>query len=159
MSDLPKSIRIDEQGPREGVWLAKRSRAAARKVELINVPSHAGLKWIQVASFVPPRNLPGTADAADVVAAITVDHDYLMHRISVERQGPAARRCSNDCARCIETLFQSPPDQKCSNIAQGRTTLMCGTRGSFRRISAFMFASIDTVRLALACVAGPRASR
>ena len=71
MTDLPKSIRINEEGPREGFQFEKGPIATARKVELIDALSHTGLKQIQVVSFVPPQNVPGMADASEVVAGFT----------------------------------------------------------------------------------------
>ena len=71
MSDLPKSIRINEEGPREGFQFEKGPIATVRKVALIDALSHTGLKQIQVVSFVPPQNVPGMADASEVVAGFT----------------------------------------------------------------------------------------
>jgi len=67
MSDLPNSIRINEEGPREGFQFEPGPISTARKIELIDSLSKTGLKQIQVASFVPPQNVPGWADAEDVV--------------------------------------------------------------------------------------------
>jgi hydroxymethylglutaryl-CoA lyase len=68
MSDLPKTVRINEEGPREGFQFEKGAIATARKIELINSLSQTGLKQIQVASFVNPKAVPGMADADEVVA-------------------------------------------------------------------------------------------
>jgi hydroxymethylglutaryl-CoA lyase len=66
MSDLPKSVRINEEGPREGFQIEKGPIATARKIELIDSLSLTGLKHIQCVSFVNPRNVPGWADAEEV---------------------------------------------------------------------------------------------
>lgn len=66
MSDLPKSIRINEEGPREGFQIEKGPISTARKIELIDSLSRTGLKHIQCVSFVNPKNVPGWADAEDV---------------------------------------------------------------------------------------------
>jgi hydroxymethylglutaryl-CoA lyase len=71
MSDLPKSVRIDEEGPREGFQFEKGPIPTARKIELIDSLSKTGLKQIQVVSFVPPKNVPGMADADEVVKGFT----------------------------------------------------------------------------------------
>jgi hydroxymethylglutaryl-CoA lyase len=68
MSDLSKSVRINEEGPREGFQFEKGAIATARKIELIDSLSQTGLKQIQVASFVNPKAVPGMADADEVVA-------------------------------------------------------------------------------------------
>lgn len=68
MSDLPRSVYIFEEGPREGFQIEKASIPAARKIELIDALSETGLKQIQIASFVNPRRVPGMADVDQVVA-------------------------------------------------------------------------------------------
>ena len=75
MNGLPKSIRINEEGPREGFQFEKGPIATARKIELIDALSQTGLKQIQVVSFVPPQNVPGMADASEVVAGFTPNPD------------------------------------------------------------------------------------
>jgi len=67
MSDLPKSVRINEEGPREGFQFEKGPIPTARKIALIDSLSKTGLKQIQTVSFVPPKNVPGMADADEVV--------------------------------------------------------------------------------------------
>ncbi len=71
MSDLPKEIKIVEEGPREGFQFEAGPIATARKIELIDALSTTGLKQIQIVSFVDPRRVPGMADAEDVVRGIT----------------------------------------------------------------------------------------
>ena len=73
MGDLPRKVRINEEGPREGFQFEKGPIATARKVELIDALSGTGLKQIQVVSFVPPQNVPGMADADAVVDGIRVN--------------------------------------------------------------------------------------
>lgn len=72
MSDLPKSILITEEGPREGFQVEQALIPTARKVELIDALSRTGLKRIQIVSFVDPKRVPGMADAEQVVAGIQV---------------------------------------------------------------------------------------
>jgi hydroxymethylglutaryl-CoA lyase len=71
MSDLPKAIQINEEGPREGFQFERGLIPTARKIELIDSLSETGLNQIQVASFVNPKNVPGMADADEVVAGFT----------------------------------------------------------------------------------------
>ena len=68
MSDLPQSVQINEEGPREGFQFEKGPIATARKVELIDALSQTGLNHIQTVSFVNPRRVPGMADAEEVAA-------------------------------------------------------------------------------------------
>lgn len=67
MSDLPATVSIHEEGPREGFQIEKGPIATERKIELIDALSETGLKKIQVASFVSPKAVPGWADADEVV--------------------------------------------------------------------------------------------
>jgi len=69
MSDLPASIHIHEEGPREGFQIEPGPISSADKIRLIEALSETGLTSIQVCSFVNQRLVPGWADAEDVVAA------------------------------------------------------------------------------------------
>ena len=71
MSDLPKSVHITEEGPREGFQIEKGPIATARKIALIDTLSQTGLDRIQIVSFVNPKAVPGMADADEVVRGIT----------------------------------------------------------------------------------------
>lgn len=71
MSDLPKFVQINEEGPREGFQFEKGPIATERKIALIDALSATGINHIQVASFVNPARVPGWADADQVVAGFT----------------------------------------------------------------------------------------
>jgi hydroxymethylglutaryl-CoA lyase len=71
MSDLPSAVHINEEGPREGFQIEKGKIPTDRKIALINALSHTGIDHIQIVSFVNPKNVPGMADADDVVESIT----------------------------------------------------------------------------------------
>ncbi len=67
MSDFPKFVQINEEGPREGFQFEKGPIPTARKIELIDALSDTGVNHVQVASFVNPNRVPGWADADEVV--------------------------------------------------------------------------------------------
>jgi hydroxymethylglutaryl-CoA lyase len=71
MSDLPKTIEIHEEGPREGFQIEKGPISTDRKIALIDALSTTGLGQIQIASYVNPKRVPGWADAEAVVSGIT----------------------------------------------------------------------------------------
>jgi hydroxymethylglutaryl-CoA lyase len=71
MSDLPASVHISEEGPREGFQFEKGFIPTAQKIALIDALSQTGLDHIQIVSFVNPRLVPGMADADEVVAGVT----------------------------------------------------------------------------------------
>ena len=68
MGDLPQSIEIGEEGPREGFQIEKGPIGTADKIALVDALSATGLKHIQVGSFVSPKLVPGWADAEAVFA-------------------------------------------------------------------------------------------
>jgi hydroxymethylglutaryl-CoA lyase len=68
MSDLPKRVRILEEGPREGMQIEKGPIPTQRKIDLIDSLSETGLEQIQVTSFVSPQAVPQMADAPEIVA-------------------------------------------------------------------------------------------
>ena len=71
MSDLPASIEIHEEGPREGFQIEPGPIPSSDKIRLIDALSETGLHHIQVCSFVNPRLVPGWADAEAVAAGFT----------------------------------------------------------------------------------------
>jgi hydroxymethylglutaryl-CoA lyase len=71
MSDLPKSVQINEEGPREGFQIEPGPIATERKIALVDALSDTGLNTIQVASFVNPKRVPGWVDADAVVEGFT----------------------------------------------------------------------------------------
>jgi isopropylmalate/homocitrate/citramalate synthase len=69
--DLPDSVVISEEGPREGFQIEPGPIATADKIALIDALSACGLRRIQIASFVNSRQVPGWADAEAVVVGFT----------------------------------------------------------------------------------------
>ncbi len=67
---LPKRVSIVEVGPRDGLQNEKQPVPAAVKIELVQRLQSAGLKAIEVTSFVSPKWVPQMADNADVMAGI-----------------------------------------------------------------------------------------
>ncbi len=72
MTDFPKHVHINEEGPREGFQIESASIPTRDKIELIDRLSETGVKHIQTVSFVNPRLVPGMADAEAVVAGMKV---------------------------------------------------------------------------------------
>ncbi|WP_420630146.1 hydroxymethylglutaryl-CoA lyase [Candidatus Leptofilum sp.] len=67
---LPPSATIIEVGPRDGIQTREKIVPTAMKVKLIRQLAEAGLKRIQVTSFVHPKLVPQMADAAEVCAQL-----------------------------------------------------------------------------------------
>ena len=68
---LPKSVRIVEVGPRDGLQNEPGDIIpTAVKVELINRLVDAGLSYVESASFVSPKWVPQMGDATDVMQTV-----------------------------------------------------------------------------------------
>ena len=67
---LPSKVKLVEVGPRDGLQNEKRFVPTEVKVALVHRLQDAGLKEIEVTSFVSPKWVPQMADAADVMALI-----------------------------------------------------------------------------------------
>jgi hydroxymethylglutaryl-CoA lyase len=63
----PPEVLISEVGPRDGLQSVKATMPTADKLRWIDALATAGLREIEVASFVPATLLPQMADAAQVV--------------------------------------------------------------------------------------------
>ncbi len=70
MSDLPKRIRVHEEGPREAFQIESASIAAADKIRLIEALAETGVPQIDCVSYVSPKRVPGMADAEEVARGI-----------------------------------------------------------------------------------------
>ena len=67
MAEFPKSVRIVEVGPRDGLQNEQKTVPTEKKAEFINLLAAAGLSDIEVASFVHPKWVPQLADAEELV--------------------------------------------------------------------------------------------
>ena len=67
MSTPVFDVLISEVGPRDGLQSVKATMATADKFRWIDALVAAGLREIEVCSFVPPKLMPQMADAAEVV--------------------------------------------------------------------------------------------
>jgi hydroxymethylglutaryl-CoA lyase len=67
---LPSKVQIVDVGPRDGLQNEKQPVPAQVKVELVHRLQAAGLKRIEVTSYVSPKWVPQMADNAQVMAGI-----------------------------------------------------------------------------------------
>ena len=65
---VPEAVTISEVGPRDGLQSVARTMATADKLRWVDALHAAGLREIEVGSFVPAKLLPQMADTAAVVA-------------------------------------------------------------------------------------------
>lgn len=67
---LPSRVKLVDVGPRDGLQNEKQHVASEVKIELVHRLQAAGLKEIEVTSFVSPKWVPQMADNATVMAGI-----------------------------------------------------------------------------------------
>jgi hydroxymethylglutaryl-CoA lyase len=67
---IPSSVTLVDVGPRDGLQNEAQAVATAHKVELVQRLQAAGLREIEVTSFVSPKWVPQMADNAAVMAAL-----------------------------------------------------------------------------------------
>ena len=70
MTALPSKVTLVDVGPRDGLQNEKQAVGAAVKIELVHRLQAAGLREIEVTSFVSPKWVPQMADNAAVLAGI-----------------------------------------------------------------------------------------
>jgi hydroxymethylglutaryl-CoA lyase len=67
---MPKHVTLVDVGPRDGLQNEAQPVAAAHKIELVHRLQAAGLKEIEVTSYVSPKWVPQMADNAQVMAGL-----------------------------------------------------------------------------------------
>jgi hydroxymethylglutaryl-CoA lyase len=72
LDPLPERVHIREVGPRDGFQNEPEAIPTSDKIRLIDALARTGLRRVEVASFVRPDVLPQLADAADVLAGISI---------------------------------------------------------------------------------------
>ena len=67
---IPSRVTLVEVGPRDGLQNEKQPVSAAVKIELVHRLQAAGLREIEVTSYVSPKWVPQMADNAEVMAGV-----------------------------------------------------------------------------------------
>ena len=84
---MGQAIDIVEVGPRDGLQSEPEIMPTSAKLEFINRLADAGLKRIEVASFVNPQRVPQMADAEEVMAALPRRQGVRYIGLVLNRQG------------------------------------------------------------------------
>src|SRR3984893_3617625 len=71
LPNVPRSVRVVEVGPRDGLQNEKALVPTAQKIRFIQMLAGAGLPVVEATSFVSPRAIPQLSDAAEVMNGIT----------------------------------------------------------------------------------------
>ncbi|HEX2234857.1 MAG TPA: hydroxymethylglutaryl-CoA lyase [Actinomycetota bacterium] len=86
----PRSVRVREVGPRDGLQAERHPVATDDKVRLIEALALAGLRRIEAASFVSPKAVPQMADAAEVWARLRRRPGVVYSALVPNRRGAEA---------------------------------------------------------------------
>ena len=86
-TSYPTKIVIEEQGLRDGLQNERQFIPTERKLEIIGRVADAGVKRIQVTSFVHPRLVPQMADAEHVCRGLDHSRDVLYSGLVLNSKG------------------------------------------------------------------------
>ena len=146
--NYPSRVKIVDVGPRDGLQNEKSPVPAAVKIELVHRLQEAGLKEIEVTSFVSPKWVPQMADALDVMAGIQRRADVRYSVLTPNLKG-------------FETAVTSKPDEivvfAAASEAFSQRNINCSIAESIERfapvVAAAKAAGIYT-RGAISCTVG-----
>jgi len=86
-SAAPPAVLLTEVGPRDGFQFEEKTVPTALKVEIVSALIAAGLRRIQVASFVHPGKVPQMADAEDLFARLPQRPDVRYSALVLNERG------------------------------------------------------------------------
>jgi hydroxymethylglutaryl-CoA lyase len=146
--NLPRRVKLIDVGPRDGLQNEKQPVPAAVKVELVHRLQAAGLKEIEVTSFVSPKWVPQMADNADVMAGIHRDTTVRYSVLTPNLQG-------------FEAALKTKPDEivvfGAASEAFSQKNINCSIAESIERFAPVVKAARDAgiaVRGAMSCTVG-----
>ena len=148
LTSLPHRVRLIDVGPRDGLQNEKQPVPAAVKVELVHRLQAAGLKEIEVTSFVSPKWVPQMADNAEVMAGIHREAGVRYSVLTPNLQG-------------FESALTTKPDEivvfGAASEAFSQKNINCSIAESIERFAPVVKAARDAgiaVRGAMSCTVG-----
>jgi hydroxymethylglutaryl-CoA lyase len=149
---FPSHVTLVDVGPRDGLQNEKQPVATEHKVELVRRLQAAGLREIEVTSYVSPKWVPQMADNAQVMAAIArpagVRHSVLVPNMT----GLQAALAGGDATRPDEVVVFGAASQ-----AFSQRNINCSIEDSIERFAPVVAAAREAglkVRSAISCALG-----
>jgi hydroxymethylglutaryl-CoA lyase len=146
--NLPRRVKLVDVGPRDGLQNEKQPVPAAIKIELVQRLQAAGLKEIEVTSFVSPKWVPQMADNAQVMAGIARMDSVRYSVLTPNMKG-------------FESALLSKPDEVvvfgAASEAFSQKNINCSIAESIERFAPVVKAARDAgiaVRGAMSCTVG-----
>lgn len=112
MIHLPRRVEIHEEGPREGFQIEPPGFSLQARASLVEALADAGLRQIQVASFVNPQRVPQMADAPALFAQIAKQAGCRYTGLWLNAQGFARARATPQ-VDLVGTLYFYASDAFC----------------------------------------------
>lgn len=146
--NLPHRVKLIDVGPRDGLQNEKQPVPAAIKVELVHRLQAAGLKEIEVTSFVSPKWVPQMADNAEVM-------------VGIQRQAGVRYSVLTPNLQGFEAALATKPDEivvfGAASEAFSQKNINCSIAESMERFAPVVKAARDVgiaVRGAMSCTVG-----
>jgi hydroxymethylglutaryl-CoA lyase len=146
--NLPRRVKLVDVGPRDGLQNEKQPVPAAIKIELVQRLQAAGLKEIEVTSFVSPKWVPQMADNAEVMSGISRSEGVRYSVLTPNMKG-------------FESALLSKPDEVvvfgAASEAFSQKNINCSIAESIERFAPVVKAARDAgiaVRGAMSCTVG-----
>jgi hydroxymethylglutaryl-CoA lyase len=145
---LPTRVTLVDVGPRDGLQNEKQPVATEHKAQLVALLQDAGLKEIEVTSFVSPKWVPQMGDNVDVMAAIARRPGVRYSVLTPNMKG-------------FEAAVPTKPDEivvfAAASEAFSQKNINCSIAESIERFAPVVAAAHDAgikVRGALSCSVG-----
>src|SRR5215475_15551726 len=84
---LPAQVTVYEVGPRDGLQNESRNVPTADKIRFIDALVAAGIRSLEITSFVSPKWIPQLADSAEVARGVTRPAGVRMSALVPNRRG------------------------------------------------------------------------
>ena len=149
---IPDRVTLVDVGPRDGLQNEKQPVATAHKVELVQRLQAAGLREIEVTSYVSPKWVPQMADNAQVMAAIQRRPGVRYSVLTPNLMGLQAALAGGDATRPDEIVVFGAATQ-----AFSQKNINCSIEESIARFAPVVAAAREAglkVRSALSCALG-----
>jgi len=148
----PEHVTLVDVGPRDGLQNEKQPVATAHKVELVHRLQAAGLREIEVTSYVSPKWVPQMADNAEVMAAIRRRPGVRYSVLTPNLQGLQAALAGGPATRPDEIVVFGAASQ-----AFSQRNINCSIEQSIERFAPVVAAALAAgvkVRSAISCALG-----
>ena len=146
--NFPSRVKLVEVGPRDGLQNEKQPVPAAVKIELVHRLQEAGLKEIEVTSFVSPKWVPQMAENVEVMAGIQRQPGVRYSVLTPNQQG-------------FDAAVKTQPNEivvfGAASEAFSQKNINCSIAESIERFRPVVQAALEiglTVRGAISCAVG-----